>query len=277
MQPLVIGGKGFIGSAVVRLLGECRTYDLVDGQDVHDLDALDKAIADSNVVFDCAGVLGSAETFDYVRETIKANIYGVLNVLDVCQRHDVPMVFMSLKNDWNNPYMISKHAATRFCQMYHEYHGLRTTVVRGLNAYGPGQHWGKVRKVVPTFIIQALHNEPLKLYGDGRQIVDLIYVDDLAEIMVRVEQCEVWGEVLDGGTGVPMTVRDLARAIIEVTGSDSAIEYLPMRKGEPQQAVALADPTLARQLLDFYPTRNLYDGLWETVEWYRQHWEEMRR
>jgi len=280
-EALVIGGRGFIGSAVGRLLQErgqaVSCYDLLDGQDVLDAGQLSEAVADADVVFDCAGRLGSAETFDAVEDAINVNVFGSLNVLEACHKHGIPAIYMSLKNEWHNPYMISKRAGTELYQMYHEYLGAKTAVVRGLNAYGPGQHWGAVRKVVPTFVVQALRGEPLVLYGDGHQIIDLVYVDDLAEIMIRLWEWEAWGQVLDGGTGVPLRVVDLAKAIIQLTGSESEIVCKPMRIGEPERAVALADPSQALQVLGYYPQTSLAGGLQRTVDWYWGHWREMER
>jgi len=277
MRALVTGGKGFIGGHLCDALRarkyRHKAYDLVDGLDVLDTAALDRDVRRSSVVFDCAGILGSAETFAHAAQTVDVNVKGTLNVLEACRAHNVPLIYLSLKNAWHNPYMITKRAATEFCQMYGDYYGLRVAVVRGLNAYGPGQHWGAVRKVVPTFIMRALRGEPLTIYGDGRQIVDLIHARDLVEIMVRCWEREAWGAVVDAGTGVPVTVLELARLIISMTGSASEIVMEPMRIGEPEHAVALADPTDAKRLLDYYPTTALREGMADTIEWYREHGE----
>lgn len=281
MRALVTGGRGFIGSHLCGLLRErgheVEIYDLVEGMDVLDTERVSERVEHADVVFDCAGILGSAETFDHVQKTADANIKGTLNVLEACRQHYKPMVFLSLKNAWHNPYMITKRAATEFCQMYHEYYRVKVAVVRGLNAYGPGQHWGAVRKVVPTFIMQALNDEPLLIYGDGNQVVDLIYVRDLCEIMVRCWEREAWGAVLDAGTGVPVTVNQLAQRIVELCHSSSVIKYEPMRLGEPKRAVALANPADALQLLSYYPQTPLDKGLERTIKWYRVHgWEALR-
>jgi UDP-glucose 4-epimerase len=279
MKALVTGGKGFIGSHIVDLLRErgheTYTYDLRDGKSTLDAEQLYESARGMDVVFGCAGKLGSAETFAEIESTISTNVTGTLNVLEACRRNGIPLVYISLKNEWLNPYMISKHTGTHLCEMYNAYCNTPTAVMRGLNAYGPGQHWGKVRKVIPTFIVNALENRPLMLFGDGKQIIDLIYVRDMAEIMVRMWERGCWGAVIDGGTGVPVTVEEVARKVIELVDSNSVIEYEPMRKGEPQRAVALADPAPVRQLLDYYPETDLYTGLAQTVAWYREHYKEV--
>jgi len=250
-------------------------YDVHNGLDVLNYPVLEKHVMAHEVVFDVSGMLGSAETFRHVWPTFETNVHGTLNILEAARRTETPVVHLSLKNKWHNPYMISKHASAELCEMYRDYHGLEVSVVRGLNAYGPGQHWGAVRKVVPTFIVNALQNKPLVLFGDGQQIADMIYVRDLAEIMVRLWEQKQWGVVIDGGTGVPMTVRDLAELIIDMSGSKSVIEYEPMRPGEPRDAIAIADASEAMRAVGYYPQTGLVDGMRMTIGWYREHWQEV--
>ena len=281
MKALVTGGRGFVGSHLREQLGgyglEAIPYDLKDGLDVLDYETLSTGIAHVDVVFDCAGVLGSAETMSHIRHALEVNVGGVLNILEACHKHNKPLVHLSLKNDWHNPYMISKHTAANFCLMYAEYMRLPVAIVRGLNAYGPGQHWGKVRKVVPTWIMAALQGKPIEIYGDGQQILDLIHVEDLCELMIRMWEERAWGEDVDGGTGVPTTAEYLAYTIRKLAGDKSHIEYIPMRPGEPPEGgIALADPSKALRLVGFYPDIALHVGLRETVDWYREHGHEVR-
>lgn len=279
---LVTGGRGFIGSHLVDVLRErghaVETYDVVDGQNVLDRAMLEAAVSAVDAVFDVSGVLGSAETFAHIERAVDTNITGTLSVLDACAAYGLPLVFLSLKAAWHNPYMITKQAATAFCQMYAEYRNLRVSVVRGMNAYGPGQHWGAVRKIVPTFVMRALANEPLRIFGNGQQMVDLIHARDLAEIMVRLWEQDVWGVVLDGGTGVPLTVAQLAQKIIDMVGSSSVLEYEPMRPGEPPLSEGcIADPTDALRLLGYYPATPLEEGLAQTIAWYKAHGQDAKR
>src|SRR5512146_1046796 len=281
VRALCIGGKGFIGSHLAALLRErgveVLTYDLKDGQDALDYSLLCEYVAAVDAVFDVAGVLGSMETFSHIERTVAANILGTVNVLKACeQQGGVPLVYLSLKTDWHNPYLITKRAASEFCLAYNQYRGLPVAVVRGLNVYGPGQHWGKVEKAVPTFIVKALRGEPLRVYGDGQQIADLIHVRDLCEVLHLVWARQVWGEVLDAGTGVPTTIDNLAALIVRLAGSRSLITHGPMRAGEPARgSVQLADPTRMVQRLGYYPPTRLEDGMAATVAWYREHYREV--
>lgn len=280
MKALVTGGRGFIGGHLIDALqargDSALSYDVRDGLDVLDARQLQAYVDEADVVFDCAGILGSAETFGHVEKTIEANIVGTVRLLEACKRARKPMVYLSLKTDWHNPYLITKRAASEFCLAYHEAYGVEVCVVRGLNVYGPRQKWGRVQKAVPTFIVRALEGQPLPVHGDGNQITDQIHVRDLCEVLIRAWQYRIWGQVIDAGTGVPTTVNELARTIIRLAQSGSRIAHIDMRPGEPQRGgVQLADPSQMVQLLGYYPPTRLEDGMAATIGWYREHYKEV--
>jgi UDP-glucose 4-epimerase len=182
-------------------------------------------------------------------------------------------VYIAVGNHWmNNPYSITKTTAERFAFMYNRELGTKFAVVRGLNVYGPGQKAKPVRKVVPNLILPALKNEPITIYGDGTQIMDMIHIRDISEILVRalVMQHGVYDRVFEAGMGDDTTVNDLANLIIEEAGSKSTLDHVPMRPGELPNSVVKADPmTLAP--LDYLPERMipLRAGIAETIKWYR--------
>jgi len=279
MQILVTGGDGFIGkhlSKAIEARGyELRLFDQKAGQNVMDPESVLKAVDETEVVFHLAAILGSEETLDYIERTIDVNIKGTLNVLEACRRCNKPVVILSLKTGWMNPYLITKRCAAELALMYHQYLGLRTAVVRALNVYGPGQHWGHVHKAVPTFITSAIRGEPLMVLGDGMQIADLIHVSDMCEILIRTMERGVWGQSIDAGTGVPTRIIDLAKLIINLARSKSKIVFKPMRKGEPDHSIQAADPTQALRLLEYYPRVGLIEGMTETMAWYQEHYLEV--
>lgn len=289
MKFLVTGGSGFIGSHLVELIQakghEAIIYDIKapdpdwykpEGEvvigDIMDKEKLEEAVKDMDCVFDCSGVLGSAETFEHVEKTIQTNILGTLYLLEVAHKHNVPVIYLSLKNEWKNPYMISKRAGTELCEMYAQYKGAKTVAIRGLNAYGPRQHWDPVRKMFPRFVTTLLKGEKIKIFGDGKQIVDMIYVTDMAKTMWLAFEKGAWGTVFDSGTGVPMTVNQVATDLCLRMSKDPlvAIEYIKMRPGEPKHAIALADPSFVRQTLDYYPETSWDEGVEKSIEWYKE-------
>jgi len=290
-KALVLGGSGFIGSHLAELLQRKKykvaIYDLVEPsgfsfsgkffkQNIIDYEALETNIKifKPNVIFDCSGVLGTAETFNHINTAVDVNIKGTLNVLEVGKKYKIPTIYVGLTNKWLNPYTITKRAAEKFCLMYAKEFGVKVTVLKGLNAYGPRQHWVKVRKIAPTFIVKAIKNEPIIINGNGNQIVDMIHSTDLAEIMIRIyEKGNCWGMSFDGGTGMPMTVNEVAKKIIKIAKSKSKMIYKPMRRGEPKMSVTLADPAPVRQLLDFYPQISFEKGMKDTIKWYRKNYK----
>jgi len=146
-------------------------------------------------------------------------------------------------------------------------------MVRAMHAYGERQKHRPVRKIVPTFVLQALHGEPLSVYGDGEQVVDMIYVGDLAKILL--DACTSpnvdYDRVYEAGLGRHLTVNDVARQIIDAAGSSSDVVYLPMRPGEEENAVISARPeTLGG--LGSYDFVRFEDGIKQVVDWYRSHY-----
>ncbi len=281
MKVLVTGGSGFIGSYVVRRLIDLahdvtvfdrhpRRHD-VDTflGDVRDYTAVSEAVALSDGVIHLAGVLGTSETIDEPIPAIETNILGSLNVFKAVRHYDVPAVYIAVGNHWmNSTYPISKTAAERFALMFNKEHGTRIAVVRALNAYGPGQKSAPVRKIMPNLILPALRGEPITIYGDGDQVMDMIHVADVADVLCRALLLEhgVYDRTFEAGTGRPTTVNEIAQAVIDCVGQGQ-IDHVPMRAGEPDRAVVVADPSTLEPLgaFDF---KTLEQGVSETVAYY---------
>ena len=290
-KAFVLGGSGFIGSHLVEFL-EKRNYRVAifdikkpdgftfkgrfyKGDVLNHLVLKDMVIAfEPDIIFDCSGILGTAETFERIQKTIDVNIKGTVNALEVAREFKIPMIYVGLTNKWLNPYTITKRAAERFCLMYAKEFNMKVSVLKGLNAYGQRQHWKKVRKIAPTFITLSLENKPLIINGSGNQVVDFIHARDLAEMMTRMYEMETcWGKSIDGGTGMPITVNEVAQKVIKLANSKSKIVHTPMRRGEPKISVTLANPAPVRQLLDFYPRIGFEEGMKETIEWYKKNYK----
>ena len=285
MRVLVPGGTGFIGKYVCENLRdrdiEPVTFGVTKGCDVlgdiRDASAVDLAVSTSDAVMHLAGVLGTQETVDDPLPAIETNILGGLNVFKAIRRYQVPAVNIAAANHWMyNPYSITKKAAERFALMANKEWGTRIAMVRGLNVYGPRQKAYPVRKIMPNLIEPALKDELITIYGDGEQVMDMIYVTDVAEVLVRalLEPHGVYDYVMDAGTGRETTVNDLAEAVLGALGKEmmegKTVNHVPMRPGEMEHSVVLGDPhTLAPLGLSEEDFITLEDGLKLTIASYQ--------
>jgi len=293
VKVLVLGGAGFIGRHCCDLLmaqGHVVTaFDPAPLElpaphagvrgDVRDATAVQCYVAQHDVVIHLAGILGTAETVDRPGPSVEVNILGALNVFEAVRHEGKRAVTITVGNHFMlNSYSITKSCAERLALMYNREHGTRIAVVRGLNAYGPNQKARPVRKVMPNFILSALRGEDLTIYGEGDQIMDFIYVRDLAAILLRAVffNHETYDQIFEAGSGRRTTINEIAAAVITQTGSRSRIVHRPMRPGETAHSVVLADvESLGPLGVDVAGMISLADGLGLTIPWYRQHQMEL--
>ncbi|MDQ4145519.1 MAG: NAD-dependent epimerase/dehydratase family protein [Actinomycetota bacterium] len=285
MKVIVTGGSGFLGSFLCERLRD-RGHEVIvldraeprwtPWAEWHPVDVGDPRSADliseigADAVINMAGLLGTAETFDWPQETVRVNTIGTITTLEACKRLGARYIGVETGTPWLSPYAISKRAATDFARGYGEAFGLQTSVLKVFNAYGPRQDGtGKVNKIVPRFAANALRGEPLPIFGDGRQVIDVCHADDVAECFaLALERAPGVGEVLQVGSGVPITVLEVADRVLDLCGGGE-LEFLPRRLGEGQE-YPVADTTMIRNVLGFVPAP-LDERLSETIEWYRTH------
>jgi len=292
----VTGGSGFIGGYIAKAL-RAAGYQVVvmdrwgnhpDGTtlylgDVRDETAVTEFAAHVDGIIHLAAVLGTQETIANPRPAAVTNILGTLNVFEAAAQYGLPVVNAAVGNAriGRGTYCITKTCAEDFVEMYNLDRGQRFVSVRPMNAYGPGQKapapWGssKVRKITPTFVLSALTGADIPLYGGGEQVSDMIHVEDVARCFVAA--LELAGSdrplptrPIEVGPVESWRVRDVAIEVIHQAGSTSGLLDLPMRPGEPANAVVKADvATLAPIGIDPASFRSLPDGLAETVAYYR--------
>jgi UDP-glucose 4-epimerase len=290
MKIMVTGGSGFIGRYVCENLKrkghQVLIYDIegpkFDGcifarGHIEDKVKLTALIKNSDAVIHLAGVLGTSETIDEPVRPAFINITGSLYVFEAIRKYDKRCCYIAVGNHFMlNTYAITKTAAERFALMYNKEHHTRIAVVRGLNAYGPYQKDKPVRKVIPNFIIPALKNEPLIIYGSGEQVMDFIHAADLAEILCRalLNDHNIYDHVIEAGSGRNTTINYIAETIMRLTGSNSQIEHTPMRRGEIENSTVIAD-TSTLSALDYRPSEMmpLIEGLKETIRYYSENLE----
>jgi UDP-glucuronate decarboxylase len=162
-----------------------------------------------------------------------------------------------------------KRCAETLCMDYHNQNNVAIKIVRIFNTYGPRMHPNDGR-VVSNFIVQALQNKPITIYGDGSQTRSFQYVDDLVEGLIRMmnSDSDCIGPINIGNPG-EFTILELAEKIIALTGSQSKIEYLPLPQDDPMQRKP--DISKAQEKLnDWNPNCNLDNGLQKTIEYFKQ-------
>jgi|SRR5688572_23828644 dTDP-glucose 4,6-dehydratase len=230
-----------------------------------------------------------ASPVDYLElpiPTLKVGSLGTHNALGLAKAKNAVFLLASTSEVYGDPLVRPQHEeywgnvnpvgprgvydeAKRFAEAltmaYHRYHGLDTRIVRIFNTYGPRMRMQDGR-VVPNFILQALKEEPLTVYGQGEQTRSFQYVDDLVAGIGRLLES---GEHYPVNIGNPheMTVLQFAKKILELTGSKSEIAYRPLPQDDPQ--VRQPDITKARTLLKWEPKVDLDEGLKKTIDYFR--------
>ncbi len=302
---LITGGAGFLGSHLSeRLLAEghdvlCLDNFFTGTKDniAHLLDNHSFELMRHDVTFplyvevdEIYNLACPASPIHYQHDpvqTTKTSVHGAINMLGLAKRtrakilqastsevYGDPQVHPQTEEYWGhvNPigirscYDEGKRCAETLFFDYHRQHQLRIKVARLFNTYGPRMHPNDGR-VVSNFIIQALKGEPITIFGDGSQTRSFCYVDDLVDVLIRLMNSpdEVTGPINTGNPG-EFTIRELAEKVIEMTGSNSKLEYLPLPHDDPQQRQP--DITKARELLGWEPTTRLEEGLKKTIAYF---------
>lgn len=221
-------------------------------------------------------------------QTTKTSVHGSINMLGLAKRtgarillastsevYGDPLVHPQSEDYWGNVNTIGprscydegKRCAETLFFDYHRQHDLEIKVMRIFNTYGPRMH-PEDGRVVSNFIVSALKNEPLTVYGDGSQTRSFCYVDDLVEGMVRLmnSPAEITGPINIGNPG-EFTVKELAEQVIELVGSTSGVEYFPLPQDDPIRRQP--DISRAKAELNWEPTVSLAEGLPRAVEYFR--------
>jgi UDP-glucose 4-epimerase len=275
MRIAVTGGSGFLGRATVTAAENAGhdvwAFDRHDGNDIRgDLAALDGA----DHVIHLAGVLGTAELFDRgaPEQAVNVNIKGTLRVLEWCRDHGAGYTGITMPPVFPSVYTATKVCAQMMATNWHKAFGVPVSHVRAFNAYGPHQAHGPghPQKIIPTFARAAWTGQPIPVWGDGTQTVDLVHADDVGRMLVDATG---HGDdaVFDAGTGEAVSVNEVARFVSDTVDpgpgrAHCGIEYLPMRTGEEATTIVAKGEGWDR--LDWRPVMD-WGRLADTVRWYR--------
>jgi UDP-glucuronate decarboxylase len=222
-------------------------------------------------------------------QTTKTAVHGSINMLGLAKRTKARILLTSTSEVYGDPevhpqredywghvnpigpracYDEGKRAAETLFFDYWRQHDLGIKVVRLFNTYGPRMH-PRDGRVVSNFVMSALHGEPLTIYGDGTQTRSFCYVDDLVDGLVQMMGTPhaVTGPVNLGNPG-EFTIEELADLVIELTGTASPVERLPLPADDPVRRQP--DITLAEKILGWQPTVELREGLLRTIDYFRR-------
>jgi nucleoside-diphosphate-sugar epimerase len=257
----------------------------LDVGDVRDAEACRRWVRDVDAIAHLAASISVQDSIDDPATTFDNDVVGTFNLLEAARSARARFLFMSTCMVYDrssaaagidelhptkpaSPYAASKLAGEALTLSYHHAYGLPTTVIRPFNTYGPFQRSVGEGGVVAIFTRRSLLDERLRIYGDGTQTRDLLYVTDCARFVVDALLSDaVAGRILNAGTGADVSVNELARAIEPDPTRISHVEHI-----HPQSEIAVlrCDARLARQLLGWEARTTLAEGLALTRDWMAQ-------
>ena len=306
-RAVVTGGAGFLGSHLCeRLLADGWRVTCVDNLVTGALEnvahlrqnpsfaAIQHNVSEPlyldgpvDAVLHFASPASPVDYADHPIATMKVGTLGTHNMLGLARAKGAtfflastsevygdPIVHPQPESYWGNVnpigprsvYDESKRASEAFTMAYHRTHGMKTRIVRIFNTFGERMRLNDGR-AVPNFLVQALHNEPITVYGSGSQTRSLCYVDDLIEGVVRLLGTD-YSDPVNLGSENEVTMLQLANRIRELSGSSSDIVFEPLPEDDPKQR--RPDLTRARQILEWNPRTSLDAGLARTIAYFRE-------
>lgn len=303
---LVSGGAGFIGSHLCeRLLNEGHEVLCLDNfftgakaNVVHLLqnpyfelirhDITQPFFAEVDQIYNLACPASPVHYQYNAIKTIKTSVMGAINMLGLAKRVRARILQASTSEIYGNPtvhpqeesywgnvnpigirscYDEGKRCAETLFMDYHRQHQVDIKIIRIFNTYGPRMH-PQDGRVVSNFIVQALRNEDITIYGDGTQTRSFQYVDDLVDGMVRMMHSHAFIGPVNIGNPVEFTMLQLAEKVIELTRSKSSIRFMPLPQDDPKQRQPNIE--LAQQALGWTPKIQLEEGLCKTINYFQR-------
>lgn len=257
--------------------------------DVRDRAMLEKTLKEHGPftgIFHYAALVGVKRTLESPIDVL-SDIDGAKNVFEASVQHGKPkVVFASSSEVYGDPveipevesghvnaklpYAVAKLAGEKFVEAYWQTHKLPCCALRFFNVYGARQESSPYGFVVGIFIRQVLAGKPPTVFGDGTQTRDFVYIDDNVEATVRAMESDATnGEVINIGSGRPMTILDLAEDIIRLAGHEGKLvpAFIPLPRSDVRHR--FPDISKMRRILQFQPKTKIDEGLMRTIAWYR--------
>lgn len=309
---LVTGGAGFIGSHIVesliqkgekvRVIDDLSTgkiesikpfldkVEFIQG-DIKNLELLENITKDVKIIFHEAALPSVPRSIDNPISSNSNNIDGTLNVLYAAKANGVRRVIYassssvygdsdtlpkveSMMPNPLSPYAVTKCTGELYCKVFYKIYGLETISLRYFNVFGPRQDPNsQYAAVIPKFITAYLSGKSPTIYGDGEQSRDFTYIDNVVSAnLLAAEAKETHGEVINIACGKRITINQLSGIIKNELKSQIKPVYTNERPGDVKHS--LADITLAKNLINYEPVVDVYEGLQRTVEYFKEKWEK---
>ena len=314
---IVTGGAGAIGSNLSRKLAELGTNviildnlfssyiwnvpDLpnvifVNGDVTKDIDLKRVFTMKPSVVFHLAAFFANQNSVDYPEKDLLVSGLGTIKVLEYSALTGIEkFVYASsgcaiygaqaplpLKEEFislhlSTPYQISKMTGELYCNFYYHHYDLPVVKTRFFNSYGPGEVPGQYRNVIPNFIYWAMKGYSLPITGEGKMTRDFTYVDDIVDALLRAGFYEkAVGEEMNIASEEEIEILDLANMINELTGNNAPLNFTERRKWDTKSRL-LASIDRAKELIGYNPKMNFEEGLKITIQWFKDHWDEIEK
>jgi UDP-glucose 4-epimerase len=305
-KALVTGGAGFIGSHLVDgLLSEGCEVAVLDNlstgrlsnlshikdritfykADIRDLEPLEKAARDCDVVFHHAALVSVPRTVDNPVDSAMVNEMGTLFVLEAARKNNVKRVVLasssavygddpalpkheSMNLKPQSPYAVQKLTGEFYARLYHDLYGLETVSLRYFNVYGPRQDpLSPYSGVISIFMNKVCSKKAPFIYGDGNQFRDFVFVKDVVRFNLMAASADkASGKIFNVGTGRYIRIKELWEKISQLAGNNGKPKYEPPRPGDIMESVASID--YAGKTLGFKPEYSFDKGLEETFKYY---------
>ncbi len=247
-------------------------------------------------VFHLAAFFANQNSVDYPEKDINVNGLGTLKLLEYSLFNKVDrFIFASsgcsiygscaplpLKEEFmsmnlSTPYQITKMLGELYCNFFKNHHGLNVVKTRFFNSYGPGEVPGQYRNVIPNFIYWAMKGEALPITGTGEETRDFTYVGDLVDGLLRAGYYEsALGQEFNLASGKETKIIDLASMVNEMVSNKAGIKFAQKRRWDTKSRL-LASVDRAKKLISYEPKTEFKEGLMNTIEWFKDNWENIDR